>query len=280
MKVIPFTIAKPKDAPYIYQEEFANQLFEKLHKHDEIQISYIAKGEGTCIIGNSLKEFKQGDIIIIGAQLPHIFKFDKQVKPKAKMDSVFFKTTIFNNLNVFNDLTPFIKNANSGFMVKSDKSEIIKLINNFKLAKDSEQFIYFLTLIKKITLARKEFILSNDLNLKISNDLEGKRMQTIFEYTLNHYKNKISLNEIASQANLTPQSFCRYFKQRTNKNYAAFLNEIRIENACKLLLKNLSTSIAEISVICGFRNLAHFNRTFKKVKKTTPSAYRFALSQS
>ncbi|MDH5413336.1 MAG: helix-turn-helix domain-containing protein, partial [Flavobacteriaceae bacterium] len=62
--------------------------------------------------------------------------------------------------------------------------------------------------------------------------------------------------------------------QRTNKTYIQFLNDIRIENACKLLLKYNDMSIEEIATVSGYSSIANFNRKFKKIKNMTPTAFR------
>ena len=82
------------------------------------------------------------------------------------------------------------------------------------------------------------------------------------------------VHDVAYIANMTPNAFCRYFKQRTNKTFVNFLIDIRIGNACKLLAKNNDLSITEISYKSGFNNLANFNRKFRAMKGITPSEFR------
>ena len=77
--------------------------------------------------------------------------------------------------------------------------------------------------------------------------------------------------KVADVASMTRNAFCKYFKKRTNKTYVQFLNEIRVEQACKLLLSQTDMNIAEIAEQCGFRNMSNFNRQFKSIKKMTPS---------
>ena len=105
-------------------------------------------------------------------------------------------------------------------------------------------------------------------------DNEGKRMREVMDFTIHHYDKNINLNEIASKANMTPNAFCRYFKQRTNKTYIQFLNELRLEHACKLLLSNKDLSISEIAEKSGFNNISNFNRQFKIVKQLSPTAFK------
>jgi AraC-like DNA-binding protein len=116
--------------------------------------------------------------------------------------------------------------------------------------------------------------LSSALHTKIYGEEEGKRMSDIFGFTLDHFDKSISLKEVAEIANMTPNAFCRYFKQRTNKTYMNFLLDIRIGNACKLLTKKTDLSIAEIAYKSGFNNLTNFNRKFKSIKGLTPSEFR------
>ena len=96
----------------------------------------------------------------------------------------------------------------------------------------------------------------------------------IMEYTMNNYEKDITLERIAMVASMTKNAFCKYFKKRTNKTYFRFLNELRIENACKLLLSNEDYSIAEIADKSGFNNISNFNRQFKSIKLMVPSEYK------
>ena len=108
---------------------------------------------------------------------------------------------------------------------------------------------------------------------------EGERIRNVFEYTMNHFEKDISLDTIASVANMTKNAFCKYFKKRTNKTYIEFLTELRIEKACQLLTKTKDLQISEIAETCGFNNISNFNRQFKKVKQHAPSHYKSQFLQ-
>jgi AraC-like DNA-binding protein len=93
---------------------------------------------------------------------------------------------------------------------------------------------------------------------------------------MQHFKEGITLEDIALKANMTKNAFCRYFKKRTNKTYFQFLIEIRIENACRLLY-NRDLSILSVSELSGFQNIGNFNRKFKELKGVSPSVFRSGL---
>lgn len=104
-------------------------------------------------------------------------------------------------------------------------------------------------------------------------DAEGIRINEIFQYTFKHFEEKISLEDISGVAHMTPHAFCKYFKKHTRKTYITFLNEIRIEQACKMLIHGLSENVSDIAFKTGFNNVVNFNRVFKKITKLSPSEY-------
>nr|WP_305069557.1 AraC family transcriptional regulator [Flavobacterium covae] len=99
-------------------------------------------------------------------------------------------------------------------------------------------------------------------------------MQVVYEFVMNNFDKKISLEEIANIANMTKNAFCRYFKVRTNKTFFQFLIELRIEKASRILTSNHEISVVEIAELTGFNNISNFNRKFKEIKKTSPMNYR------
>ncbi|WP_299527363.1 AraC family transcriptional regulator [uncultured Lutibacter sp.] len=277
MKVLPFKIPKPENITLYVQHYKGENFYEKLHQHKEIQISLIAEGEGTYIIGDCVGEFKKNDVFVIGEDLPHIFKRDASIESETEMVSLFFSKNSYGegffNLPEFEHSQDFFNEVGLGLEILSNKKKLFLLLSQINNISKYDQFISFLEIIKLISEAKKQS-LSSLINLKKYAGNEGKRMSDIFQYTMNNYHNDISLAQVSDIANMTPNAFCRYFKQRTNKTFVNFLIDIRIGNACKLLTKNNDLNITEISYKSGFNNLANFNRKFKSIKGVTPSDYR------
>ena len=274
VKVLPFKIPKPEQAALIYQEDVGASFYDKLHQHEEIQLSLILEGEGTLIVGDTINYYKKGDILIIGSNIPHVFKSDVVSSSISKMFTLFFTESSFGNnffeLEELNELNSFFKRTKHGFKVMSGKKIISKLFFELKNASKLERFIILLNLLK-ITSTSNYKSLSSFIYEKKYNDIEGKRMQDVFEYTMSNYTQDISLESVSDVANMTKNAFCKYFKKRTNKTYFRFLNELRIEHASKLLLDESEYSIAEISEYSGFNNISNFNRQFKSIKNMSPT---------
>lgn len=277
MKVLPFKIPKPENSALIYQEDIEAVFYDKLHQHNEIQLSFIEKGNGTLLVGDHISSYVENDIFIIGSNLPHAFKSDKHGVTESKMLSLFFTESSFGDtffeLSEFTELNRFFVKSTQGLVVKNNKSEIIECFKKLKKSSKLERFILFLKILKHIATAKSE-TLSTFIYEKAYSNNEGNRMRHVFEYTMTNYQKDISLETIANEANMTKNAFCKYFKKRTNKTYVTFLNEIRVEHATRLLDQHVDLPIVEIAELSGFNNLSNFNRQYKKVKGYIPSFVR------
>ncbi len=276
MKVLPFKIPKPEHQALIYQEDYGLVFYDKLHQHEEIQISFIKEGEGTLIVGDTINYYQKGDVLIIGSNLPHVFKSDTVNKTKSHMLTLFFTKNAFGsyffNLKELKELHLFFKNSENGFKISSN-ANLTFLFSGLTSSSPLQQFILLLEILRILSKARSK-PLSSFVYEKLYTDIEGKRMSAVMEYTMNNFNQNISLDKVAVIASMTKNAFCKYFKKRTNKTYFRFLNELRIENASKLLLSKTDLSIAEIAYKSGFNNISNFNRQFKVVKHLVPSEYK------
>jgi len=277
MKVLPFTIPKYKRDSIQLQEDKGALFYELLHQHEEFQISLILKGSGTLIVGDTISSYKQDDIIVLGENLPHVFKSDLKKSENSHMISIFFtKNTFGGNFFDTEELKPlksFFKKAENGFIISKKSEKIIEVFNTLYKASKFDRFILFFQLLKELNTSNYKS-LSSFVSLKKYSDNEGRRMSSVFEYTINNFQNEITLEVISQQAAMTKNAFCKYFKKRTNKTYVTFLNELRIEEACKLLQIKNELTIAEVAELTGFQNISNFNRKFKHFKNTTPRVYQ------
>ena len=118
-----------------------------------------------------------------------------------------------------------------------------------------------------------KYLSSIDYTPGIINSEDKYRMEIIFQYVIQNFPYKIHLEEIATLVNLTPPSFCRFFKSRTTKVFSSFVNEVRVGNSCKMLIED-KHSISQVCYLSGFNYLSNFNRQFMKIKGMTPSEFK------
>lgn len=275
MKVLPFQIPKLLNHNLIVQIDRSTTFYDNLHQHNEIQISLIVSGTGKLLVGDSIHPFKDGDFFVIGANCPHLFK-NQKTNIEVHMISIFFTEETFGenffNLSDLEEVRPFFKNAKDGFLLQSKNNTVTKLMHQFNEASKMCRIILFLKLLAVLSNADKKS-LTNFTYPKELSLLAGERMQVVFDYVLEHFHEEIKLNTISSLVFMTPNAFCRFFKQSTNKTFFQFLIELRLEHACQLLNTNKGLSIAEIAEQSGFTSISNFNRKFKTLKGVIPSHY-------
>lgn len=277
MKVLPFKIPKPEQNAIVFQIDHDEIFYDKLHQHEEIQLSLIVQGEGTLIVGDTINHYSKGDILVIGSHLPHVFKSDLMASKVSHMLTLFFSKSSFGHhffeFEELKELQPFFKRSKHGFKVTSKQKNITDLFFQLEKASKLSRFLILFQLLKLTSTSNFKSLSSFVYDKKFT-DNEGSRMRNVFEYTMNHFKSEITLDKISEVANMTQNAFCKYFKKRTNKTYFTFLNELRIEYACKLLVSNKELTIAEIAEISGYNNLSNFNRQFQILKQQSPSGYK------
>ncbi|WP_405204960.1 AraC family transcriptional regulator [Aquimarina sp. LLG6339-5] len=283
MKALPFKIPKSSTDTLIVQEDKEIVLYDKFHQHEEIQISIIISGEGNLIVGDTITDYKPNDILVFGSNVPHVLQ-SAQSDQKSYMISLFFTKESFGkaffDLPEFEGLNHFFRSSVYGIKVLSQKQKLKKQFLKILKKEDRlDRFMVFLKILKLLKTVKVETI-SSFISKRAYTDNEGKRMATVFQVVMNEFNRDFSLKEAASLANMTPNAFCRYFKQRTNKTFFQFLIEVRIENVCRLLSKETEITISEASYNSGFKNLSNFNRKFKEIKGVTPSTYKKRLHDS
>jgi AraC-like DNA-binding protein len=283
VKVLQFTIPVPVNKTIIVQKELQPYFYPHLHRHHEIQLTWIQKGKGTLVAENNMHSFAAGDIFWLDANQPHVFKSDPTFfHPKNKQLSE--ALTIFFNpqgslsplfvLPELKHIKQFIEQHSAGFKLPANSLiEVSNLMLQIKKENGAGQMISFLELLKKISSLKNLTPLSASVQTRPYSEHEGLKIGGIYDYIMQRYDKAIALEDVAAQAHMTPQAFCRYFKKHTRHTFISFLNEVRINKACKQLTDGDYESIAAVAYICGFNSVTSFNRVFKSVTKLSPSEY-------
>jgi AraC-like DNA-binding protein len=147
-----------------------------------------------------------------------------------------------------------------------------KILHEIYQANGMERYLLFVKLIDYLGRAESRTIATPDY-INIRSAQEDPRMAKIYKFTTRNYNRKIVLDEVASVAGMNVTAFCRYFRKKSGKTFAQYVNELRISYACKFL-KHGNQTIAHICDEAGFNNLSNFNRQFKSIMGKSPSEYR------
>lgn len=254
------------------------------HFHTEFQISLIIEGTGTRFVGDHIQSFEEGDLVLTGTNLPHLWRsddayFEKDSKLKTKTFVIYFDNNLLSDMLLekeeFYKIKKLLVNSTRGieFYGKTVK-KVKKILVQIGKEKGFSRIIKLLEILN--VLAKSEdinLLASPRYNSNVLKSDDAEKMRIVYDYVMKNFKTKISLDEIAEMLNMTTTSFCRYFKPRANKTFTRFVNDIRIGHARKLLLED-NFNISEISYVCGFNTLSNFNKQFKSISGKSPTEYR------
>ena len=253
------------------------------HFHPELELIYFLKSTGTRYVGNSIGSFNPGELYLIGSNVPHLFrnekeyyenigdgkavdlivvKFEKdflgngflELAESQKIHLLFHKAK--RGLKFSKAVTYLVHNHMVGLVGSKGLSSIIGLLKILDILSVSENY---------------NTLCSEEIAHTFKKD-EKERMAEIINYLTENFDKRIELKEVADIAHMTPNSFCRYFKKRTRKSFSQYLNEIRIRHACKLLIEG-DKQISDVCYQSGFNTFTNFNRQFKMLMEMTPSDF-------
>lgn len=280
MRTLQFTVPVTPDKTVTVQEDTLPQFYPHLHRHKEAQLIWIIKGEGTLIAENTMHSFRTNDIFMIAPNQSHVFKGGRQTTEAGGIHtiSVFYDPNghlaNFLQLPELSQLNMFLKEYKGGFKLPEPHFQAVsKHILKLKASNDMDQMLHFFHLLRTFCRMNPKPKHLSTFSKQHITDGEGMRMGNIYNYVLQRYQNALTLEEVAAEAHLTPQAFCRYFKKHTGITFVTFLNEMRINQACKRLTSGEFDSIATVAYNCGFNSITNFNRVFKSVAGTSPKEY-------
>jgi AraC-like DNA-binding protein len=246
----------------------------KWHYHPEFELTYIVKGNGYRIVGNSYEPFSDGDLVLLGSNLPHTWSGNSKANANSDAIVIQFSKEFISSFLEFNEgllIKKMLENSLRGISFETDDQLISKIIG-LTAYDGMDRVLKFLSILDDLSKKQLKPIAPNTFHNVVSKKSE-MRINKVCLFIQNNFQNKIYLKEVAELIYLTESNFCKFFKKATGKTYSDYLNEIRINEACRLLVQTDKT-ISQISFDCGFETLSYFNRVFLYKKEITPSIYR------
>ncbi|KFC20454.1 AraC family transcriptional regulator [Chryseobacterium sp. FH1] len=251
------------------------------HYHPEIELIFVCGGSGKRQIGSNISYFTEGDLILIGSNLPHCGMTNENTKNEYEIVIQFsqdFLGSEFWNAPEMNRIFQMLETAKSG-IVFGEKIKRAMASKMDALVKSSslDKLVKLIDILDELAHTNDFKILNAGKYYLQTQKEDNDRINLIFNHVKDNFKNQISLEEVSGLATMTVPSFCRYFKKITNKTFTQFVNEYRITHSLKLLAEQ-PMSITEICFESGFNNFSYFNKTFKEHTQKSPSQYRKEFS--
>ena len=252
------------------------------HYHNNYEISFITEGTGKRIVADSIEEFQPGDLVFLGRNLPHVWIADKEprVFSNRTLEMVFlqFTSNVLSPqllaLPEFQNVRKALELSERGIqIVDQTLNEVSEIMLQLPYLRNFERMVQFFRMMDIIGESQSNIRLASEDYLRKRFKPGNKRIATIHEYLMNNYREEVNLQALAELVNMAEGSLCRFFKDNVGMTIFEYLNRIKIELACNLLMDN-ELNIIEVGLDSGFNNLSHFNKQFKRITGMPPSQYR------
>jgi AraC-like DNA-binding protein len=252
------------------------------HYHNNYEISFITEGSGKRIVADSIEEFQPGDLVFLGRNLPHVWIPEKETRTTSNrtLEMVFlqFPSDVLCpqllKLPEFKYVEKALSYSERGIhIIEQTLNEVSELMLQLPYLKSFDRMIHFLKMMDIIGKSETNIQLASKEYLKMRFTTGNKRIATIHEYLMKNYREEIDLKRIAELVNMAEGSLCRFFSMNMGMTVFEYLNQIKVEFACKLLMDQ-DLSVLEVCLDSGFNNLSHFNKQFRKTTGVPPSQYR------
>jgi AraC-like DNA-binding protein len=263
-----------KTALYKNEKEFEHPW----HYHPEYELTYILKSQGVRYVGNSIENYSEGDLVLLGSNLPHCWVYtpDQKQPPSSLvvyLNEEFLDKTWMQSCE-FDAIRKLLELSNKG--IKFDQATALRLKKRcFELLQLSsiDKLMLLLEILRELTKTPEYHLLCEQGYSDKLDHTHNEPMNTVLTYLEKHYQQKISLVEIAGQLNMSGEYFSRYFRKIMKKSFFEFLNEYKISKCCKQLIET-DKRISEICYSTGFESIPFFYRQFKKFKNCQPKHFR------
>lgn len=252
------------------------------HFHHEMEIVYVIRSYGTRFVADSMEPFTEGDLVMVGSQVPHYWKNDEVFysgNTQMRVNAVVvqfapdFMEKAINNYPEMSHIKELLKRSALGIHFSRTFSDSIgdDLKQMYHL-QGFERLMALLSILNRMASTKAFRTLATPDYSQNPPSVNDFRLNKVLNYLNVNYTSRITLPDLAYRFGMNASAFSRYFKSKTGKTPVEYINEMRINYACKLLQDN-SYSVSHVCFECGFNNLSNFNRFFKAKLGVTPKEY-------
>lgn len=251
------------------------------HHHKEYELTLTLNSRGQRYIGDHIGEYANGDLVLLGPNLPHTWHSSSKIdseKPHHAVVMWFTREWVENlfaampELQVIDDL---LGRASRGVWFSAEVANALQpSIMGLITQSEAEKTISLINILQQLNMdAESKNLASPIYTEQQTNSSEHMRIDRVLEYIHAHYHEELKIDDLANLAALSHSGFYRMFLRYTHHKPSDYIIRLRIGKACALLIES-QKPIASISDEVGFYSLANFNRQFKRIKLVTPREFK------
>lgn len=278
---LKYSVTETKDYQSFFSERKTIPYFGvDWHYHDDYELFYPINGTGVRIVGDSIEYFNENELVLLGSKVPHLFKNEVE-DSSSEVDYIIikFKPVLINkfvdSVPEFSKVKSLLENARQGTIFRQiDSYLMLEDLIRICESKGADRLILLISILSRLALIKEKSSLTSENFSLIGLESENEdRLQRVINFIVENYIKEITLKELSEISCMTPNSFCRYFKDRTGKTAFQFIREYRISRACQMII-NTCKPLSQIYLDSGFNSLSSFNRVFKSIKGISSSEYK------
>lgn len=248
------------------------------HYHPEYEITYIERGRGIRIVGDHVGAFREGELYLLGADLPHWYHNTEAPARGAAAEVLHFRREplagLLDHLPELRAWRTVLEQAAGGLCYTGTAARAgVRLLRLIRQAHGLDRWLHFWALAKRLTAAAPALPLASPAYAVPTPAPRADRMHQAQRYILERYREDVKHADAARHVGMDPAAFSRAFRRSTRKTFTEFLTDLRLGCARRLLLET-DRSIADIAFDSGFQNLSNFNRRFRAAHGMAPRQFR------
>jgi len=257
---------------------FPNPLV-RWHYHEEYELHLIVASRGKVFVGDYIGQFEPGHLVLTGPRLPHNWiSTDVPAEGVALRDVViqFPDAPLREAAGLIPELAevlPLLERARHGIEFFGMSERARERFARIKTLHGLTRFAEFSEFLADLVRCNDYRLLSSVQLQSFEDDASLAKISGIVDFLSEHYCEAFSMAEICLRVGMTESSFSRYFRRATGNSFTDFVNRLRINKACQLLMET-DRYITNVCYDVGFNNVANFNRRFLQIKGLTPKEFR------
>lgn len=250
------------------------------HFHPEIELLLMESSSGTRYVADSIERYEPGDLVLVGANIPHVFVRDAETGPAASIVVQFrhdFMGPHFFEKPEMREVQQLLARANHGLHYGAATVRgMAPLLRRLLTLQGPRRLALLLDLLGRLATAPARPLATNAFRQRIRQE-DFARLDRVLAYAEAHYHEDITMAAVAKIASLSPTSFSRWFSGATGKPFVQFLTDIRMAHAYHALTET-GKSVTEIAFDCGFNSVSHFIHRFRDIRGMSPREFRHQIA--
>jgi AraC-like DNA-binding protein len=250
------------------------------HFHPEYEINLITHTSGRYYVGDHTGSFEPGSLFMVGPNMPHNWISevpDEKPIPQRCIVLQFSSKCIRSGIEAFPELVrleKLIADSQRGILFSNDVAKRAAVMMPQLIRASGFQRVHlFLSFLEMLSQAQSNTLLATPAFKPDPEGYQSTAINQVLKYLEDHLGEDLNEAIVSRYAGMERSAFSRFFRRHTSVPFIQYLNRLRINRACELLITS-EMAITDICYACGFSNLSNFNRQFLLQKNIPPSKYR------